>query len=184
MEKCNSYRKSPPFVRWLLTGIPILFIIAVPLHFLYDWTMENKVVGLFAPVNESLWEHLKLAFFPILIWYIAGYYRFGRSQKRDWPKYVLSCAAAEIGCFLFIPAFFYTYTGAFGIESLILDIFSLLLALLFSFLPAIHIWKFAKTNTAAGILALALLVLMCGAFFCFTYFPPHIPLFADPTAGS
>ena len=35
------------------------------LHFLYDrW--PNAGTALFAPVNESLWEHVKLVFWPYL----------------------------------------------------------------------------------------------------------------------
>ena len=36
-------------------------------HFVYGWSGENPVAGLFFPVNESTWEHLKLIFFPILL---------------------------------------------------------------------------------------------------------------------
>ncbi len=35
------------------------------LHFIYEW-MPNAVTALFSPVNESLWEHVKLVFWPFL----------------------------------------------------------------------------------------------------------------------
>ena len=35
------------------------------LHFLYEW-QPNAVTALFSPVNESLWEHVKLVFWPFL----------------------------------------------------------------------------------------------------------------------
>lgn len=35
------------------------------LHFVYGW-LPNAVTALFSPVNESLWEHLKLVFWPYL----------------------------------------------------------------------------------------------------------------------
>ena len=35
------------------------------LHFLYQW-LPNAVTALFSPVNESLWEHVKLVFWPFL----------------------------------------------------------------------------------------------------------------------
>ena len=35
------------------------------LHFLYEW-LPNAVTALFSPVNESLWEHVKLVFWPFL----------------------------------------------------------------------------------------------------------------------
>ena len=45
------------FFRFLVTcALGVLF------HFVYDWTGENAVVGLFTPINESTWERLKLLF--------------------------------------------------------------------------------------------------------------------------
>ena len=35
------------------------------LHFLYGW-WPNALTALFSPVNESLWEHVKLVFWPFL----------------------------------------------------------------------------------------------------------------------
>ena len=36
-------------------------------HFFYEWSGNNFFVGMFSPVNESVWEHMKLAFFPMLL---------------------------------------------------------------------------------------------------------------------
>ena len=33
------------------------------LHFTYRWSGRNPLI---APVNESVWEHMKLLFFPML----------------------------------------------------------------------------------------------------------------------
>lgn len=35
------------------------------LHFLYEW-QPSAITALFSPVNESLWEHVKLVFWPFL----------------------------------------------------------------------------------------------------------------------
>ena len=49
------------------------------LHFLYDLTNHNKLVGVFSAVNESVWEHIKLALTPTFLFslidgYFYGYY--------------------------------------------------------------------------------------------------------------
>ena len=49
------------------------------LHFLYDISNHNKLAGVFSAVNESVWEHIKLALTPTFIYslvdgYIYGYY--------------------------------------------------------------------------------------------------------------
>ena len=33
-------------------------------HFLYFLSGQSPIVALFCPVNESVWEHLKLLYFP------------------------------------------------------------------------------------------------------------------------
>ena len=42
-------------------------------HFVYDWTGDNHFIGFFFPVNESTWEHLKLIFFPAIIYSVIEY---------------------------------------------------------------------------------------------------------------
>jgi hypothetical protein len=183
MIRC-LYKKKDPFVGWVLLGIPVFFIAATPLHFLFEWTGNNICVGLFAPVNESPWEHLKLTFWPILIWWILGYLFYGKKNENALPRFTVSCAVAEIVCSLFIIAFYYTYTGAFGIESLILDILSLLLGLILGLLLAIHIYSCSNPGKGAMFLSAVILLVMAGAFIIFTFMPPHIPLFKDPPSGT
>jgi len=37
-------------------------------HELYAWTGDNFIISLFAPVDESLWEHFKLGYGALLLW--------------------------------------------------------------------------------------------------------------------
>ena len=53
---------------YLITGIIFTFLAGTLLHFAYEWSGTNFWVGLFAPVSESTWEHMKLLFFPMLIY--------------------------------------------------------------------------------------------------------------------
>ena len=47
-----------------LVSFVIASALGVLFHFMYEWTGENAIAGLFFPINESTWEHLKLIFFP------------------------------------------------------------------------------------------------------------------------
>ena len=53
-----------------LTFIGIIFtiILGTISHNVYPWTGNNFIAGLFSPVNASIWEHMKIAFFPMLIY--------------------------------------------------------------------------------------------------------------------
>lgn len=47
-----------------IVGILFVSVLGVLMHFVYEWSGSNRFVGLFAPINESTWEHMKLLFFP------------------------------------------------------------------------------------------------------------------------
>ena len=48
-----------------IAGILCVSILGTLLHFTYRWSGRNPLIGLIAPVNESVWEHMKLLFFPM-----------------------------------------------------------------------------------------------------------------------
>ena len=45
-----------------LTGIVFIIILGSILHFTFEWSGSQVVVGVFSAVNESVWEHFKLGF--------------------------------------------------------------------------------------------------------------------------
>ena len=45
---------------WEIIGTFFIIIAGSLLHFVYEWTGYSDIMGLFTPVNESVWEHLKL----------------------------------------------------------------------------------------------------------------------------
>ena len=56
-----------------MTGFLFTSILGTFLHFFFDLTGGNVVAALFSAVNESIWEHMKLLFFPMLIFSIIEY---------------------------------------------------------------------------------------------------------------
>lgn len=52
---------------FFILGLTILF------HFLYDW-WPNVIFSTLFPVNESIWEHMKLLYFGIIIYGIVEYF--------------------------------------------------------------------------------------------------------------
>jgi hypothetical protein len=153
------------------------------MHFIYVWSGNSLIVGIFAPINESIWEHLKMIFWPMLIWWLAGYFILGKNNKFYANQWFTSCVVAELTCPLVILSFYYTYTGALGIESLILDIFSLFLGVAVAQGLALHVYKYAKFSQYYLYVSITTLILLAIAFTVFTFAPPHIPLFEDSLTG-
>ncbi|WP_242657980.1 DUF6512 family protein [Lachnoclostridium phytofermentans] len=177
----TTSKNSPQ--NWILLGIPILFIIGFFMHYIYEWSGNSLIVGIFAPINESVWEHLKLTFWPMLIWWIAGYIILGKKNNISASQWFTSCTVAELICPLVVLCFYYTYTGALGIESLILDIFSLFLGIAVAQGLALHVYKYARFSQYCLYISVAILILLAVTFTVFTFAPPLFPLFKDSVTG-
>ena len=81
-----------------ISGAVFVSVCAIVLHFLYDISGNAIWAAVFSAVNESIWEHLKLSFFPMLIIAIIGYYLFG---KKD-PNYIKGNCIGIIFSLVFI----------------------------------------------------------------------------------
>jgi hypothetical protein len=101
----DKKQNKTEFVCWLIAcGLGTF------LHFVYEWSGKNLLVGLFCPVNESTWEHLKLVFYPILVVSIPEYFFLCRQYDRFLCTKFLS---ALLGMGLTV-VLFYTYVGVYG----------------------------------------------------------------------
>jgi hypothetical protein len=154
----------------LIIGILFVWIIGTLFHFVYEWSGENLIVGLISPVNESVWEHMKLIFFPMLIFGLLT-----KSKDTDSCQTSAYFAGMLIGTFL-IPAVFYLYTSILGTSSLLLDILLFYLSVLVAFLSSYYLSKNCLLRKYNGLLffLIALLTLL---FFLFTFVPPSLPIF-------
>ena len=86
-------------------------------HFLYDLTGEHRAIGLFAAVNESTWEHIKIAITPSLIWALYDGYYYGAN-----PNYFCAKLISLLILVFFIPFVFYAYQRITKKSILIVDI--------------------------------------------------------------
>lgn len=154
-----------------------LFTIAVGflMHYAYAWSGNSFFVGLFAPVNESTWEHMKLLFFPMLV---AGIFLTCRLQK-DYPDLPVGMSVGLLSGIWLIPVLFYTYTGILGFHVLWMDIAVFLLSALTAFLVVCRVTKNdSLSDYKAHFIFLVVLMTLC--FFFFTRFPPSMGLFQIP----
>lgn len=147
------------------------------LHFVFDWSGKIKAVALVAAVNESTWEHLKLAFWPALIFAVIAYFVFGR-QERNF------CFAQAMKLFimpLLIVLLFYGWLVIFP-GNFIYDIAIFVLSVIVGHIIAYHLEiSQLKSNKA---LACVIVLLLLYMFSTFTYFPPKNFLFQDPISGN
>ena len=165
---------------YILLGIPALFFLGVLFHFLYELSGDLPAVGLIAPVNESVFEHMKLASLPVALWWGVGALVLKKRLRPDaWFTAALFSMVTAIPA---IPLLYYFYTGTFGIHSVAVDILNFLLSVTLGQLLGLHFYRHCRgmDRRLSLLLMLAILVL----FAALTLSPPDLPLFRDPETGA
>ncbi len=77
-----------------IIGVFVSFILSIILHFIYG-IFPNTFFSIIAPVNESIWEHMKLIVSSSLIFSIFEYFIY---NKKDIPynNFILSYGVSSI----------------------------------------------------------------------------------------
>ncbi|MCD8376265.1 MAG: DUF6512 family protein [Oscillospiraceae bacterium] len=133
--------------------------------------MPSPVTALISPVNESIWEHLKLVYWPYLAAMLALTKKKGRACRSGW---LLSLLAISIA----LLAVGYVYHICLGGESLIFDIGLYIVLMAAGFWLPGRLGRVCSHQTGLAVLTTAL----GGALLLFTFLPPNHILFADLSA--
>ena len=160
--------------RYSIIGAIFVLIVGTISHFLYEWTGNNFLVGLFTPINESIWEHMKLFFFPML------FYSFIMTTKLN-TEYPCLTSALPMGILIgtaLIPVIFYTYTGVLGKDIFLLDIATFVLIVIIAFY-IVHKLSLSCKLQNHFILLNCLVIILIICFLLYTYYPPEIGLFVE-----
>jgi hypothetical protein len=164
--------------RYELAGMVFIILLGSALHFTFEWSDNQPIVGVFSAVNESVWEHLKIAFWPALLYLIFEYrYLFKKSNN-----FFLAKTSGIYAIMIIIPAIFYSYTIFFE-ENLITDIGSFIFAIIIGQLISYRLLTFKKIDKIFDLISLVALAILVLAFVIFTFYPPQIQLFQDPNTG-
>ena len=162
--------------RCIFFGTVILGAAASLSHFAYPLSGENFIIGLFNPINESVWEHLKFMFFPFLLWWIAFYIL--KKPQCSPPYAVITAAAASlIAAPLTVILLFYAYTGALGIESVTIDASLVFICYFIALRLAAHLLRYSTPGKRTAIAAVVCVAVIFAAFIIFTHRPPQLPIF-------
>lgn len=161
--------------RCTIIGIIFVLIAGTIAHFLYDWSDHNYIVGLFVPINESIWEHMKLLFFPMILYSVILILKFRTKYACITPAL---CFGIITGTLL-IPIFYYAYTFILGRNFFFLDISIFILSIVIAFWFALKLTLSSKLDSYTFILCISVCLLFI-CFLVFTYHAPEITIFQDP----
>ena len=153
----------------------VIIAVGTAAHFLYDLTNHNKFVGLFAAVNESTWEHIKIALTPILLCGLYDGFVYGQN-----PNYFLAKFVSIITPIIFIPCIFYGYKSISKKPILPIDILTFCVAIFLSQFFFKLIIDAPAIPYVCEYLATIGVFIVFAAYSTFTLMPLKMFLFKDP----
>ncbi len=165
--------------RWQIAGAIFTGVMGVLLHFIYEWSGESVFVAPFSAVNESIWEHLKLVFFPMLIFGLVE----EKYLENTYANFKTVKSVGILTGIILIPVLFYTINGVFGATPDWINI-----AIFFVTVIAVY-WIETVLLSKSDIqwhnwVNTTIVVIILILFIIFTFVPPQIPFFQDPVSGT
>ena len=153
----------------------IAFILCFPLHFVYD-KFPNFITSIFTPVNESIWEHMKILFTSIII---TGIFQkiYIKFKHLDYNNICFSnfiAAITSIPIFLLIFTPIYKFIGENLPLTIIIMLITIVIVEYISYLIMNKSDYKLENDTIIFVIIIYLL------FTLLTYFPPKKDIFIDP----
>lgn len=164
---------------WELFGVIFITIAGALLHFAYRYFNEFKPLALISSVNESVWEHLKIAFWPALLYSIIEYLFIGDIAN----NFIIAKAVSLISIPTLIIILFYSYIAILGRNSLLIDISIFILSIFLGQIISFNILLMPPLPVFLTSLSALVIVILIIMFSLFTYFPPRFTIFKDPVKG-
>lgn len=150
------------------------FLLAFPFHFVYEY-IQFPLFSIYFPVNESIFEHIKLTFTPIIITYLIFFFLSKRALDKQ--KLLSSLIISIIISTFFMLTLYYIFFTITKKDIMILSILSLFIAILLGQIIGMFVYnKGIKWSTETSIYALITVTVLLTIF---TLSPPNLPFFFD-----
>lgn len=159
-----------------IIGVISIFLFTILFHFLYDLFPITLFSFLF-PVNESIWEHMKLLYTGIIIWSIIEYFLLRKFNIKYnnffYQVFLTAFSSILVYLIIYIPLFSF-----FG-ENMFISIFLLIFVIFIEEVFGYFLLSFDNNKYLLNRVSIFLLILFYFVFISFTYFPIHNYLFYD-----
>ncbi|MGM0366500.1 MAG: DUF6512 family protein [Actinomycetota bacterium] len=161
---------------WEISGVLFIFLFGALFHFIYELSGDAGWAAVVGAVNESTWEHIKIGFWPALIFAAIEFFVFGRRIR----AFLFAKAVSFLAIMGLIIVLFYGYKYILGQHYLFLDILVFFIAILVAQIVSYRLMVMQKYNLWIRVAGITLIILQIAAYSLFSYFPPHMELFRDP----
>lgn len=162
-----------------IIAVIAIFLFTVLYHFLYDW-LPNPIFAVFFPVNESIWEHMKLLYSGIISWGIIEYFLLNKTKTKYnnfwYQLFITAITSIPLYLIIFLPLY-----NIFG-ENMIISIGLLIIVIILEQILSYYLLKSKIKKPILNKISIVLLILFYFVFLNLTYYPPENYIFYDTVA--
>ena len=163
-----------------ILGFFFVAIVGTTLHFTYKLSGNNLFVAAFSAVNESVWEHVKIAVMPLFVWSIIELFVIKFRKPNLWTSLFLKI----ITVMATIIVLFYLYTSIFNTHFLFVDIALFYISIFFAQIVGYKMLKSKNVKIEYEEIAKYLVIIIFLMFVLFTFLPPKLELFKDEVTST
>ncbi len=159
-----------------IVGTIAIFLLAFLYHFLYNW-LPNPIFSILFPVNESIWEHMKLLYTGILSWGVIEIIILKKNNIKynNYIYQLFITAITSIPIYLIIYLPIYNKIG----EKLIISIIILFIVIALEQILSYYLLIKKQDKNILNKISLSLIILFYMVLLNLTYDPPKNYIFYD-----
>ena len=157
-----------------IINVVFLFLLSFLWHFMYD-LLPNNFFAIFFPVNESIWEHMKIIYYCLLFSSVLEFLLYKRFKIKINNFYISSMVKSVLGVITYLIIFIPIYK-LIG-ESMFLSIGLMLFIYVLMEFVSLKIFQSEELNI--NILPVIIIGLGIILFIILTFYPVHNFLFFD-----
>ncbi len=157
-----------------IINVFVFFALSFLWHFIYDW-FPSVFTAIFFPVNESIWEHMKIIFGVIIFGSLISLILMHKFKIKHNNFYVEIITKAILGVLFYLLIFIPLYK-IFG-ENMFIAITLMLITYIFVEFIGYKILVLDELNIK--VLPIVLIILSYILFALLTFYPRHNFLFFD-----
>ncbi len=153
-----------------------VFALTFLFHFLYEW-FPNNVFAVFFPVNESIWEHMKLLYSGFFFWGIIEYILI-RKYDIKINNYILNTFIVMITTIIVYLIVYLPLYDVIG-ESMIISIGLLIIIIVLAELFSFYLLRMERQDSPLNKASVVLILLGYVVFASLTFNPIKNYIFYD-----
>ena len=158
-----------------IIGVFVIFILSFISHFIYN-LFPNTIFSILFPVNESIWEHMKLIATPTLIFSLFEYFIYKR-KNIDNNNFILSYGISIIMGIILYLILYLPIDYLFG-HNLLVAIILLFITFIIIEIISYYIMNYNSIKYS-NFIGIGTIIFIYFLFGYLTYNPIEIDLFYD-----